>query len=304
MKLANVSIDFESIYYYVDTMGLPHADQDKDYHRVVHRYLDLFAQTGVKATFFLVGNDIRSGKLDPPVLREMAAAGHELANHTMTHPHNLSYLSRERKEQEIVSNQRLIEDITGQRVVGFRAPCFDVDEVILDILLDQGYSYDSSVYPCYLKQVQELGYYLLCRGKYRSSGNWRYSFAPGDPYRPDSSLHRRGTKDILEIPIAMTPYLRLPFYSTVHFALGEGFLNFCYAALRSRRAFTYELHSIDLADYEGDRLGELYPGIERHPSMKHSLQAKTAMLRQAFMRFHRDYQLVTMKDMAERLKRR
>ncbi len=302
-RMANISIDFESIFYYADTLGLGHPDQDKDYDRVVHRYLELFHQLGVKATFFLVGNDIKSGKLAPTLVRLMAESGHEMANHTVTHPHNFAQLSLKEKEREIVGNQRLIEDITGERVVGFRAPCFDVDEEIVDILVNQEYLYDSSVYPCFLKPLQELGYYLLCRGKSRGTGSWKYGFAPGNPYSPDSSLHRRGNKKIIEIPIATVPFLRLPFYSTVHFALGGRFFGLCYSALRTRSVFTYELHSIDLAGYEEDRLDILYPGIERHPSMQLSLSQKVEMLKYAITQFQGDYKLVTMREMAARLQR-
>src|SRR4029079_10298603 len=62
LKLANISIDFESLYHYSETLGLKHPDRDRDYERVVDRFLDLFAELGVRATFFMVGADIRLKK--------------------------------------------------------------------------------------------------------------------------------------------------------------------------------------------------------------------------------------------------
>src|SRR5215831_13076086 len=304
MRLANISVDFESIYHYSETLGLHHPDRDRDYERIVDRFLDLFSETGVRATFFMVGDDVRSKKLTPEVLRRMVAAGHELANHTMTHPHNLSRLSRARKEEEIAATGRLLESATGQRVVGFRAPCLDVDEAIVDILEGLGYWYESSVLPFYLKQVHAALIGLIAKGRFRRTGAWQNSFAPGNPYTPcQGKLHRRGTRSITEIPIATVPILRLPFYSTIHFALGRKSFDASYALVRRGRSqFTYELHSIDLADCGPDGLSERYPGIERHPCLKRPASENRAFLVHAIRRFQQDYTLTTMREMVGALR--
>jgi len=304
VKLANISIDFESLYHYSETLGLNHPDRDRNYERIVDRFLDLFAETGVRATFFMVGDDIRSKKLATDVLKRMVDAGHELANHTMTHPHNLSRLSAADKEEEIVGTARLIEDATGQKVVGFRAPCLDIDEELVDILERHGYWYESSVLPFYLKQAQEFAYGLICRGRFRSTGAWQNSFAPPDPYAPaPGRLHRRGTRQITEVPIATVPILRIPFYSTVHFALGRASFDASYALVRrGRQQFTYELHSIDLADCDEDGLRERYPGIDRHPCLKRPARENRAFLAYAIGRFQQDYTLTTMKEMVGALR--
>ena len=298
-RIANISIDFESMYYYSETLGLGHPDRDSDYERIVDRFLDLFAELDVRATFFMVGDDIRLKKLSSEALRRMVAAGHELANHTMTHPFNLSHLPRDQKESEIVGAARMIEAATGQRVVGFRAPCLDVDEEVVEILEKHGYWYESSVLPFYLKQVQEFAYGLACRGRFRSTGAWQNSFAPGDPYTPArGKLHRRGSRALTEVPIATVPLVRLPFYSTIHFALGQASFDASYALVRrGRPQFTYELHSIDLADGDEDGLRERYPGIDRHPCLKQSATTNREFLRYAIRRFQQDYALKTMRDM-------
>jgi hypothetical protein len=298
-RVANVSVDFESIHYYSKTLGLDYPDLDQDFSRIVDRFLDLFAESGVAATFFIVGHDIRLNKLTPTVLRRMTAAGHELANHTMTHPFNLSRLPRERKQEEVLATGKLIEDATGQRVVGFRAPCLDVDEELVDVLEANGYTYESSVLPFYLKQLQEFAYGLITRGQFRSTGAWQNSFASGDPYVPAAGrLHRRGSRSITEVPIATVPFVRFPFYSTIHFAFGRRVFDASYALVRrSRRCFTYELHSIDLAGRDEDGLSRRYPGIERHPCLRQSLQENKDFLQYAIGRFRQDYALKTMRDL-------
>jgi peptidoglycan-N-acetylglucosamine deacetylase len=304
LKLANISVDFESLYHYSVTLGLAHPDRDRDYDRIVDRFLDLFAETGVRATFFMVGDDVRSKKLAPEVLRRMVAAGHELANHTMTHPHNLSRLSRSRKEDEILATGRLLESVTGQPVVGFRAPCLDVDEEVVDILERNGYWYESSVLPFYLKQVQQFAYGLITRGQFRNTGAWQNGFAPGNPYAPRAGkLHRRGSRAITEIPIATVPIVRFPFYSTIHFALGRASFDASYSLVRRGRSqFTYELHSIDLADCDDDGLRQRYPGIHRHPCLKRPAAENRKFLAYAIGRFQADYTLTTMREMVETLR--
>jgi len=304
LKLANISVDFESLYHYSETLGLKHPDRDRDYEQIVDRFLDLFAEAGVRATFFMVGDDIRLKKLAPDVLRRMTAAGHELANHTMTHPHNLSRLPRARKEEEILGTARLIETATGQRVVGFRAPCLDVDEEIVDILEQHGYKYESSVLPFYLKQLHAFAIGLIARGRFRSTGAWQNSFAPAEPYVPERGrLHRRGARALVEVPIATVPLVRVPFYSTIHFALGRASFDASYALVRRGVSnFTYELHSIDLADCGGDGLADRYPGIERHPCLKRPVKENRAFLLYAIRRFQEDYTLTTMRDMVGALR--
>lgn len=302
-RIANISVDFESLYHYAVTLGLDHPDRDVEYDRVVDRFLELFAGLDVRATFFMVGDDVRAGKLAPDVVRRMTAAGHELANHTMTHPHNLSRLPRERKRAEILDTGRLLEDVTGERVVGFRAPCLDVDEEVVDILEENGYRYESSVLPFYLKQAQELAYGIVTRGQFRSTGHWRNSFAPPDPYVPaQGRLYARGARRLTEVPIATVPMIRFPFYSTIHFAFGRRSFDASYALVRRGRPhFTYELHSIDLADCDGDGLRARYPGIERHPCLKQPVAANAAFLRYAIGRFKQDYTLATLRDLVSRL---
>jgi peptidoglycan/xylan/chitin deacetylase (PgdA/CDA1 family) len=297
-RVANISIDFESVYYYSVTLGLKHPDRDRDYDRIVDRFLELFAELDVPATFFLVGDDIRAGKLTRPMLRRMVAAGHELANHTLTHPHNLSTLSPDAKEHEVSCTGKLIEDATGQRVVGFRAPCLDIDEVMVDIIERLGYTYESSVLPFYLKQVQEFTYGLLCHGRFRSTGSWQNSFAPGDPYVPaQGRLHARGSRKITEVPIATLPIVRVPFYSTIHFAFGRRSFDASYTLLRRRRAFTYELHSIDLAGRDDHDVVDRYPGIDRHPCLRYTVAENREFLRYAIRRFKQDYRLATLRDL-------
>ncbi len=80
--------------------------------------LELLARRGVRATFFVIGAFARE---EPALLREVAAAGHVVGSHTMSHPW-LAWQSDARVRRELTESQRVIEDVLGQAVREFRPP--------------------------------------------------------------------------------------------------------------------------------------------------------------------------------------
>jgi peptidoglycan/xylan/chitin deacetylase (PgdA/CDA1 family) len=85
---------------------------------VTERLLDVLAQHNVRATFFLIGNFVRER---PQIARAIAAAGHLIGNHTMTHPW-LAWQSTARIRQEVAGCNALLEDTLGFPIRYFRAP--------------------------------------------------------------------------------------------------------------------------------------------------------------------------------------
>ncbi len=82
------------------------------------RLLEVLARANVRATFFLIGEFVRQR---PDLVRQIAAAGHIVGNHTMTHPW-LAWQSERRVREELVGASAAIEDALGQPVRYFRAP--------------------------------------------------------------------------------------------------------------------------------------------------------------------------------------
>jgi polysaccharide deacetylase family protein (PEP-CTERM system associated) len=111
-----------------------------------HRLLDLFGEMAASATFFTLGWIARR---HPRLVREIAARGHEIASHGMTHQ-MLTEQTAESFRADARDSRALLEDVTGKRVIGFRAPSYSVNGSTLwaiDVLVETGYEYDSSVYP-------------------------------------------------------------------------------------------------------------------------------------------------------------
>jgi polysaccharide deacetylase family protein (PEP-CTERM system associated) len=108
--------------------------------------LDLFDRTQSRGTFFTLGWVARA---HPALVAEIAARGHEVASHGMDH-RMLSELTPDEFRAQARDSRALLEDLSGQPVIGFRAPSYSVDPRTLwaiDILEEEGYAYDSSVYP-------------------------------------------------------------------------------------------------------------------------------------------------------------
>jgi polysaccharide deacetylase family protein (PEP-CTERM system associated) len=114
--------------------------------RNTDRLLRMFEQVGVKATFFVLG---WVADRFPDLVKRIHRDGHEVASHS--YDHGLVY---DRSPDDFVRDLRrakhAIEDATGVAVEGFRAPSFSITERslwALDVLVAEGYRYDSSIYP-------------------------------------------------------------------------------------------------------------------------------------------------------------
>lgn len=168
--------------------------------------LELMARRGATGTFFTVG---WVAERHPQLVRRIAAAGHEVASHTYDHL-RITHQTPEHFRDSVRRTKQILEDITGSPVLGFRAPSFSIIpgyEWALDILIEEGHRYDSSLFP-----VRRNGY------GYPGGGR--------DPYvltRPVGSLVEFPpvTLDVLgvRLPAAGGAYFRILPPQLVHAAL-------------------------------------------------------------------------------------
>jgi polysaccharide deacetylase family protein (PEP-CTERM system associated) len=108
--------------------------------------LELFADAGVRATFFTLG---WIAERHPELIRRIAEAGHEIASHGYEHE-RADKQSREKFRADVRRTKSILEDIGGQSVMGYRAASFSIGTKNLwafDVLAEEGYAYSSSVYP-------------------------------------------------------------------------------------------------------------------------------------------------------------
>lgn len=109
-------------------------------------YLKTFSEHNVKATFFILGEVAQSF---PQLIKEIANEGHEIAVHGFYH-RQIFKLSREEFKKEVGDAKKLLEDLSGQEIIGHRAPAFSINkntQWALDVLAELGFIYDSSISP-------------------------------------------------------------------------------------------------------------------------------------------------------------
>ena len=144
------TIDVED-YFQVSAFApyIPRSEWDSRACRVernVDRILGMLDAHGTKATFFTLG---WIAERYPQLVRKIVAGGHELASHGYGHE-RASDLSEAAFFADIDSSRKLLEDLAGQQVKGYRAPSFSIGERNLwafDCLERAGYLYSSSIYP-------------------------------------------------------------------------------------------------------------------------------------------------------------
>lgn len=145
-----LTVDVED-YFHVAALApsIPRDSWTSRESRVVgntHRLLSLFEQFNVRGTFFVLG---WVAERYPDLVRDIAADGHEIACHGFSH--RLVYeQSPDEFYEETLRSKSLLEDITGSRVLGYRAASYSIVREslwALDILADLGFVYDSSIFP-------------------------------------------------------------------------------------------------------------------------------------------------------------
>ena len=178
------SVDVEDWYQVADfdaVVGF--ADWDRYESRVARntdRILTLCDEVGVRGTFFVL---TWNAERHPEIVRRIAAAGHEIASHG--YAHRLIYeQTPETFRDDITRAKATLEDITGTAVLGYRAPSASVTPRslwALDVLLDVGLRYDSSIFP-----IRDTLYGLP------------------DADRFPHVIRRRDGRELLEFPLATT----------------------------------------------------------------------------------------------------
>ncbi|RMF78583.1 MAG: DUF3473 domain-containing protein [Planctomycetota bacterium] len=112
----------------------------------LERIAELLEQHRSRATFFVLGWTIR---YLAPILRDLIAAGHEIASHGDEHGH-IARMTPQQLREDLRRSRERIEDVLGVRPRGYRAPTFSVTRATawaLDEIIDAGFQYDASIFP-------------------------------------------------------------------------------------------------------------------------------------------------------------
>jgi len=208
----------------------------------------------VRSTLFMVGNDFRN-PVNRSVIMSMASSGHEIANHTMTHSQGFRLLPPEEKEAEIAGMEEICEQVLGHRPRGFRSPGWNIGDDALPILKRRGYLYDSSVHPTSLMPLLKFLHWRSMSTRNRiertTMGHLKYMLAPIIPYQTSMrGFSRKGSDGIMEFPLTVMPFIRLPFFATFLLATGLKLFKVTFELLKSMACpIQFQFHLSDFVDY-------------------------------------------------------
>ena len=245
MKI-NVHVDCDPLWVYANEYGAaPDYEDNRIYEEAARRFLDVFAEFNVRATFFLIGRELTL----PGCVQFCKAAidaGHEIGNHTLSHLPALHAAGPDARRREIVECDRLIREVLRYDCRALRMPGYYFDREVADILAELNYYYDTSILP-------GLGIYLMTAafrllnpsGAGKRFGRGWYLFARRSPHR----ISPRSAGGCWEVPISTFPLLGLPIHSTFAFQWGIAYFEL---ALRLSRVFRshviYVFHLLDLVE--------------------------------------------------------
>ena len=303
MRLCAISVDLDEIPNYWAIHGLDVSSSggrglSAVYDVAVGRLLDLAEEERFPLTLFAIGSDLARTE-NAETLRAAHVRGHEIANHTLDHRYDLTRLSHDEMAHQIEGGIMAIAHAVGEAPVGFRAPGYTITDEVFDLLQQMGVRYDSSVFPCPAYWAMKASAISLYRARGRESRSIVDSpnvlRAPTRPYLVGRPYYKRGT-GMLEMPVQVTPKLRLQFIGTTITMAGPTGAKKLAEMCVGEPLVNLELHGIDVLD-ERDGLEELAP---HQIDVRIARERKLAAIRAVISVLRENgYTFVTMRDAAQ-----
>ena len=165
MNILSIDLeDWNQLAYRRVTGDLP-PTTNHNLGRQMHALLSLLEEKGTRATFFVLGSTAEN---NPAVVKQVVAAGHEIASHG--YGHKLVYTrSQAQFEEDTRRSKEILEGLSGARVNGYRAAEFSINRSCLwalEVLAKLGFTYDSSIFPVRHRRYGITGFHP-CPAQYR-----------------------------------------------------------------------------------------------------------------------------------------
>ena len=163
MKVCSVTVDVDCLRSNFKGFGLrKNSYSFRELEIGIENLLAFFSRFDIRATFFFVAQDFEI-KNNAYIIKAVIAEGHEIASHSYTHPQGFRSLSIEEQTYELKKSKEILEDVSCQGVIGFRAPGWNISDDALPVLRRLGYKYDSSVFPTSISILLKAVHYYAMR---------------------------------------------------------------------------------------------------------------------------------------------
>ena len=305
--IASLSLDLDNQWSYMKTHGDAGWETFPSYFDVVvPRALEFLKERGLNITFFIVGQDAALEE-NRKAIGSIAAAGHEIGNHSFNHEPWLHLYSKEELVTEFEKTEAALLDVTGKRPYGFRGPGYSLSPTVLEVLAERGYEYDCSTLPTYIAPLARAYYFFKSpemsdeerEKRKKLFGKLSDGFQTLKPHFIDVS-----DKQLVEIPVTTFPVVKTPIHmsyliylSTFSVAAAKAYWKTALAMCRATGVQpSLLLHPLDfLSD---DDISELkfFPGMNMPAARKLNLVS-------GFLKAYTDsFDVVTMREHAEAFK--
>jgi hypothetical protein len=307
--LANLSLDLDNKWAYLKAHGDSNWETFPTYFpAIVPRILEFLDDKDLDCTFFVIGQDAEIPE-NHDSLRMIADAGHEIANHSFHHEPWLHLYPPARLIEEFERSEQVIEEVTGQKTIGFRGPGFSLSDQVLRTLIRRGYKYDGTTFPTFLGPVARAFYFFTSHTLSKEDkedrkelfGRFSDGFRSNRPYR----WNWRG-QEMVEVPVTTMPIFKLPIHGSYILYLGQFSPSlarlYFWLVLKMCRVMSIEpsflLHPLDFMTSVDE------PDMGFFPGMNQSLERKQALLADCFGMLTSQFEVLNMKDYVERLAQR
>ncbi len=215
--IASLSLDLDNQWSYMKTHGDVGWETFPSYlDIVVPRVLAFLKERDLKITFFIVGQDAALKK-NREAIASIAAAGHEIGNHSFNHEPWLHLYSKNELVEEFYKTETALAEVTGKRPVGFRGPGYSLSPTVLEVLAERGYEYDCSTLPTYIAPLARAYYFFKSpemtdeerEKRKKLFGKLSDGFQTLKPHIVDA-----GSKSLVEIPVTTFPVVKTPIHAS------------------------------------------------------------------------------------------
>lgn len=302
-RYAAITVDMDTL---MADMSLGDIDEIKDarirqmsYSDILPRILGLLSELNIKATFFIIGKD-GLDQSSRKMIYEISRCGHEIANHSLLHDRGLCNFSESEFIRDVSEAEKILSDIIGKRILGFRMPGSTIDKRNLTVLEQMGYLYDSSLNSSLIYNLSKACYGIISKNGLKvPCQDFRSLYAPNEPYFPSKdNIYRSSNNNlrILEFPLTLIPWLLLPFMNYFLLTMGRFVSERCCEMVKSSARFiNFVMHDNEVAIW--DRYMEFglpYRLCGWH--MKKNINEREKFIKQVIENIKKDYNIVTLEE--------
>ncbi len=304
--LLSLSLDMDNQWSYMKIHGEEGWEEYPSYLDIfVPHVLQVLDELKLKITFFIVGQDA-AFEGNHKYLKNIADAGHDIANHSFKHETWLHLYTKDEMRHEIEKAHDIIKKVTGKEPIGFRGPGFSWSATLLEALAERGYVYDASTLPTVIGPLARWYYFHTSNLSKKEREDRKEIFGKfSDGFRKLKPYFWKLKHDrkLLELPVTTMPFFRIPFHlsyllyiSNISTHLMMLYLNLAILLCKMTRTQpSFLLHPLDLIG--GDQISSL----AFFPGMNISSDRKIFIFNKVINKLSKHFTLIDMKCHVEQI---